>query len=158
MPKTAILKSNEKDNLWKIRNLSLMAKICISQKSWSLFLDSQCVQDKVLIRSTEEAVYICINKEGRQVDKLFNNLVHNHKVSLNWLLISSHNIWLNRKGMQKEMDPNWKVKKNAGGGALLITFTARLLDIHPSIVAVPLLSPLKMRKKKLPQVENCFWH
>lgn len=33
----------------------------------------------------ERALSIGINREDRQMDRLFDNLVHNHEMLLNWL-------------------------------------------------------------------------
>lgn len=76
-------------------------QICIPQRPWPLFLVPKCVQNKAFILNKEEAIYICINREGIQMDKPFNNCVHNYKTSLNWPLISHDPIWLSRKEMQK---------------------------------------------------------
>lgn len=47
-------------------------------------LSSWALKVRKILHNMERALYVGIIREGRQMDRLFNNLAHNHGMLLNW--------------------------------------------------------------------------
>lgn len=83
MPKTVILKPGEKIIYEKTEGQESELEVEQSAFPRGPDLSSWALEVKNIL-NTERALYICINRESIQMDRLVNNLVHNHKRLLTW--------------------------------------------------------------------------